>query len=372
MSASEAEGDPGAAARLRIDLAAIARNYARLRREAGGLAAGAAVKADAYGLGVARVAPALHAAGCRWFFVAQADEGVALRPLLPRDATIAVLSGAMEGDMAALRAHGLVPVLNDLGQVARWRDANRAGTALPAALHVDTGMARLGLPPAEVAVLADAPDRLDGVPLVLVMSHLACSDEPGHPMNAAQLARFRDTRARLPPAPSSLAASSGIFLGPPWHFDLLRPGAALYGVNPVPGRPSPVEPVVALAAPILQVRSIDARESVGYGAAFLAPAPARIATVSAGYADGLLRSLSNRTSVRIDRWTVPVVGRVSMDLITLDVTAVPDTVARPGVLVHLLDGARTVDDLARDAGTIGYEILTALGRRYRRHYAEAG
>ncbi len=373
MCPSEAAEATRAGAILTIDLGALADNYRRLRTELNGVACAAVVKADGYGLGMTQVAPALFRAGARTFFVAQLGEAIALRDALPEAAEIYVLNGLAAGPAAEFQARRIVPVLNTLGEVAAWQAAaGRAERALAAALHLDTGMSRLGLPPAEIGTLAAEPGRLEGIELTLVMSHLACADEPDHPLNAAQLAEFRAARARLPAAlstaPASFANSSGIFLGADYHFDLGRPGVALYGVNPTPGRPNPMAQVVRLQGKILQVREIDAPRSVGYGATHCAAGPTRVATVAVGYADGYPRSLSNHGSAWLGNQRVPVVGRVSMDLITLDVTgAAPDS-AHPGALVDLIGPQLGVDDVAAAAGTIGYEILTALGRRYHRIY----
>ncbi len=374
MCPSEAAGpDQAAAARagalLTIDLGAVADNYRRLCRQLGGVACAAVVKADAYGLGMAHVAAALHRAGARTFFVAQLGESIALRGLLGRECEIYVLNGVAAGPLAEFRAHGVHPVLNSLGEIEAWAAAARAaGAAWPAAVHVDTGMSRLGLPADELGILAAEHGRLEGIELRYVMSHLACADQPGHPLNAEQLARFRAARARLPPAPASFANSSGLFLGSEYHFDLGRPGVALYGVNPTPGHPTPMRQVVRLQGKILQVREIDAPQTVGYGATHRAAGPSRIATVALGYADGYLRSLSNRGSAWLGDQRVPVVGRVSMDLITLDVSGVPEAAARPGAFVDLIGPDLSADEVAAAAGTIGYEILTALGRRYHRVY----
>ncbi len=360
---------------LTIDLGAIQENYRRLCARLRGSACAAVVKADGYGLGAAQVGPALARAGARDFFVALPCEGEALREALaglepaPR---IFILSGFEAGLGADFQAAGLVPVLNSLGQIAAWRDHARAAEAvLPAAIHLDSGMSRLGLPPAELEVLAADPDRLDGLEPLLVMSHLACAEEAENPKNREQLALFQAARARLPALPASFANSSGIFLGPEFHFELARPGVALYGVNPTPGQPNPMAQVVRLQARILQVREIDAPTTVGYGAAFRAAGPTRIATVAAGYADGYLRSLSNRGSAYLAGNAAPVVGRISMDLITLDVTQVPAESLHPGALVDLIQPDDGLDRLAEEAGTIGYEILTSLGRRYRRVYRSA-
>ncbi len=374
MCPSEVAGPGGpeaarAGAILTIDLDALAENYRRLCRELGGVACAAVVKADAYGLGLARVAPALARAGVRCFFVAQLEEAMALRAMFPVEVEIFVLNGLGAGPAADFQAERVVPVLNSLGEIGAWAAAARAaGSALPAAVHVDTGMSRLGLPADELATLAADHTRLDGIELRGVMSHLACADRPAHPLNAEQLAAFEAARARLPGAPASLANSSGIFLGPAYHFDQARPGVALYGVNPTPDAPNPMRQVVRLQGKILQVREIDAPRSVGYGATHRAVGPSRIATVAAGYADGYLRSLSNRGTAWLGGQRIPVVGRVSMDLITLDVSGVARETAKPGAFVDLIGPELSVDAVAEAAGSIGYEILTSLGRRYHRVY----
>ncbi len=362
-------------ARLTIDLGAVQENYRRLCTRLTDTACAAVVKADGYGLGAAKIGPALAHAGARDFFVALPCEGLALREALagldppPR---IFVLSGFEAGLGPDFDAADMIPVLNSLGQIATWRDhAVAGGAALPAALHIDSGMSRLGLPPAELDLLAEEPNRLDGVAPLMVMSHLACSEEAENPMNREQLALFQVARARLPALPASFANSSGIFLGPEFHFDLARPGVALYGVNPTPGQPNPMVQVVRLQARILQVREIDAPTTVGYGAAFRAAGPTRIATVAAGYADGYFRSLSGRGTAFIGDIAAPVVGRISMDLITLDVTKVPPEKLHPGAAADLIAPGDGLDRLAQEAGTIGYEILTSLGRRYRRVYRSA-
>jgi alanine racemase len=358
-----------AGAVLEIDLAAIADNWRRLgARLKPGARAAAVVKADAYGLGMTQVAPALAAAGCSLFFVATLDEGMALRRVLPA-AEIAVFHGVLAGTTGEFARARLIPVLNDPGQIAAWRRQARSA-ALPAMIHVDTGMARLGLSPREVATLGAAPERLSGLALSAIISHLACADEPAHPLNAAQLAAFRTVLPLLSlrPTPASLAASSGIFLGPDYHFEIARPGVALYGVNPTPGAANPMAQVVWLKGKILQLRDVDRGVTVGYGAAHRMERPGRIATVAVGYADGWFRSSSHRGSAGIAGQRVPVVGRISMDLLTLDVTDIDPDLARPGAFVDLIDKQHDVDAVAAAAGTIGYEVLTALGRRYHRVY----
>jgi alanine racemase len=365
-----AEGRAGAI--LEIDLDAIAGNFRKLAERVGPhVRIAAVVKADAYGLGMEKVAPALARAGAKTFFVATLDEALALRELLPR-AQIAVLNGLVMGAPADFAKAALLPVLNDLGQIAAWQGyAARRGGA-PAMLHLDTGMARLGLSPKETQRLSNEPDRLAGFSLALTMSHLACASEASHPMNEAQLEAFRAALKRLPRAPASLAASSGMFLGSDFLFDMVRIGAALYGVNPTPGRPNPMQQVLRLKAKILQIRDVDRGESVGYGAAHRIEQPTRIATIAMGYADGWLRSSSHRGSAHIAGKPAPVVGQISMDLLTIDVTGHDPATLIPGSYVELLDERYGVDDAALAAQTIGYEILTSLGSRFHRVYRGGG
>ena len=358
-----------ATAILTVDLNALAGNWRLLATRAGAAECAAVVKADAYGVGASRAAPALAAAGCRTFFVATAEEGANLRHVLGPDPNILAMNGPTEAVAADLLAHGVMPVLNSLGQIEVWAAAARvAGTPLAAALHVDTGMNRLGLPPAEVAVLAREPQRLDGILVALVLSHFACADEPAHPKNQDQIVSFLRLKGALAAAPASLANSAGIFLGAHTHFDLVRPGAALYGINPTPAEANPMAQVVHLQGKILQVRQIDSPESVGYGADFLAESPRRIATVAVGYADGYHRSLGGRGAGMLNGFRVPLAGRVSMDLLTLDVTDAPPGHAEPGAWISLIGGGVSVDEVAAAAGTIGYEILTSLGQRIHRVY----
>jgi alanine racemase len=378
---------------LTVDFGAIAANWAMLRERAAPGAVAGVVKADGYGLGAGPVARALLAAGCRHFFVAQLEEGMALRAALGPGPMIAVLGGFAPG---ADEDAGLVPVLNGLADVAAHAaradvaaHAARADVAAhaarvdvaahaapggrPAILHLDTGMARLGLDVTELERLAAEPALLERLDLRFVMTHLACADEPGHPMNAAQAMRFSAARARLPgrgpSVPASFANSSGLFLGPAFASALSRPGCALYGINPTPGRPNPMRQVATLHAPILQIREIPAGTTVGYGASWTASRTSRIATVAAGYADGYLRGLSGRGTGILAGRPVALVGRVSMDLLTFDVTDEPD--AKPGDLIQLIGPGNTPDEVAARAGTIGYEILTSLGARYRREYIGA-
>ncbi|HZQ01065.1 MAG TPA: alanine racemase [Reyranella sp.] len=363
-----------AGAVLTIDLGAIAANWRGLRDagRAGGRPVDCAgvLKADAYGTGLAVVGPRLADEGCRHFFVAHIDEGIALRAVLPGH-PIYVLNGLLPGTDADFIEHGLTPVLNHLGQLNAWRAAaQRYDRPLDAVVHVDTGMHRLGFDIDEAQVLINERGRLRGLRLALIMSHLVASEEQSNPVNGEQLSRFRTFIKAMPGAPASLANSSGIFLGPDYHFDLLRPGAALYGINPLPGQDNPMLPVVTLHARILQTRRIDAFQTVGYGGAWRAARPSRVATIALGYADGYFRTLINRTHVHLAGHRVPVIGRISMDLVTIDVSDVPEALCQPGAGVEVLGPDMSADDLAEHARTNAYEVMTALGRRYARRYVE--
>lgn len=374
--------DFGDQAILSIDLDALVSNWRKLGSLAPQAECAAVVKADAYGLGAAQVGAALWRAGCRRFFVAHSTEAMALRAALPQEsmpATIHILHGPAAGAEAELAAANLTPVLSSPGQIAAWRDtARRLERRLPAALHIDTGMNRLGLSAAEAEAALDDPATFAGIELVFLMSHLACSDEPDHPLNAAQRDGFAAWRHRLPHLKASLANSAGIFLGTGFHHDILRPGIALYGSNPFPPEAGALHQiakmaeVVQLEGKILQVRSVDRGESVGYGAGYIVEKPSRIATVAVGYADGFSRALSARGSAvikgRRGHVQVPIAGRVSMDLITLDVSALGEQDCAPGMAVSLLGGGIDIDVQAAKGGTIAYELLTQLGRRYRRIY----
>ncbi|MBI1418453.1 MAG: alanine racemase [Limimaricola sp.] len=339
---------------LRTDLDAIVANWKALNRLSGQAEAGAVVKANGYGLGAVRVGEALASAGARKFFVAQPEEGKRLRQRLGPDPAIYVLSGHMDRDVNVLREADLVPMINSLDQLTRQFEAL---PGLPFGIQLDTGMNRLGLEWSEweavsAVVLEQNP--------VLVMSHLACADEADHPMNGYQLDMFRKMTDGIT-APRSLAATGGILLGPDYHFDVTRPGIGLYGGAPF----TEAQAVFTLDLPVIQVRDLDQGEVVGYGNTWQAQRPSRIATVGAGYADGIFRSLGGRLRLWAGSVPCPVVGRVSMDLLTVDVTdleEVPDALA-------LVGSHQGIDDLAAQAGTIGYEVLTALGLRYRRSFA---
>ncbi len=354
-------------ARLTVRLNAIAENYRTCQRIADAAGMSGVVKANAYGLGMAEAARTLLSAGCDTFFVARLEEGIALRPVVPKS-RIFVLEGARADVVPALVANDLIPVLNSLDEIDLWtRDAH----GRDAAIHIDTGMSRLGLPPDELAVLAKEQRRLVGLRLVLLMSHLACADDPQSPMNAQQLSRFRATLACLPPAPASLSSSGGILLGRDYHFDLVRPGIALYGGNPQSARPNVFAVAARLTARILQVRRVDKGDSVGYGATFRVGRPTTLATVAVGYADGLMRVLGNRGVGAIGGVNAPIVGRVSMDLATLDVTDVPERLLHAGADVEFFGDTISLDDIAAAAGTAPYEILTSVSARIPRRYEGA-
>ncbi|WIY24028.1 alanine racemase [Parasedimentitalea psychrophila] len=339
-------------AKLSINLDALATNWRNLDALSAGETA-AVVKANGYGLDTGRVGQALAKAGARNFFVAVAEEGVALRRALGPDLGISVFSGHMEGDARLLQEFNLTPMLNSVDQMLRHFET------LPGhsfGVQLDSGMNRLGMEPAEWAALREI--ALGQGP-VLVMSHLACADDPTHPMNALQLKVFRDMTEGVE-VPRSLSATGGILLGPDYHFDLCRPGIGLYG-----GRPyRDALPVVTLDLPVIQIRDVLPGESVGYGNGWIARRPSRIATVAAGYADGLIRAMGAGINAYAGENACPVVGRVSMDLITIDVTELTED---PEWL-SLITPHQTIDHLADAAGTIGYEILTSLGHRFARSY----
>ena len=362
---------------LTVDLAALRANWARLNQASGRAECAGVIKADAYGLGLAPIAKALTSEGCKTFFVATVDEGRAVREVQP-GATIYVLDGLLPGAEAYYAGFDLRPVLASLAEVRDWAAYCRArGRRMAAAVHIDTGLNRLGMPEGELDQLAASPDLLAAFENTLVVSHLACADHPDDPMNERQRLRFEQLRAKLPPAPASLANSGGTFLGAPYHFDLVRPGIALYGGRAHEGKSNPMQTVVRLAAKILQVREVGPGASIGYGATYKVQQPARIATIAVGYADGFLRALSVSTGEAgpigyIGDYPVPIVGRVSMDFITADVTSVPPELARRGAWVEVMGHRVTVDDLTDRAGTIGYELLSRLGQRVHRVYEGAG
>lgn len=365
-----------ATSRLTIDLDALVANWRLMAERSGTAKASAVVKADAYGTGLETSAKALADAGCSTFFVAIPEEAVRLRGALP-DAKIFVLSGVFDAasaeTMADIRA---IPVLNSLPQIDIW---SRVAAHLPCAIHVDTGMNRLGLSVDEALAFGErnAVDHI--VHPVLLMSHLACADDPAHPLNRQQLQSFQRVRAAFPGVESSLANSAGIFLGPDYHFDLTRPGIALYGGAAVNGVTNPMRPVVKAEARILQVRHAKAGEAVSYGASVMLAHDTVIAVAGCGYADGYHRAGSGSgVPLRAAQpmgaqgflagHRVPVIGRITMDLTLYDVTGVPEQSLDDAVWIELFGPNIALDDAAAAAGTISYELLTSLGSRYHRSY----
>jgi alanine racemase len=324
------------------------------------------VKADAYGCGLPTVTASLAAAGCKTFFVATLAEARAARAAA-KTATIYVLDGCFVGAAPAFAETNVRPVIGDLAELAEW-DAfcKQSGWLGGAAIHIDTGMNRLGLSIAEAQALLPRIQS-GGHGFTLVMSHLACAELLDHPMNARQVRAFQDIALAYAGIPASLSNSSGVFLGPQFQFDLMRPGAALYGINPTPEADNPMQPVINLKARIVQVRDVDAGASVGYGATWTARRASRIAVVAAGYADGYLRAATGAEVVVAGR-RCPLVGRISMDLLAVDVTELPANAVRRGHMATLIGDGISVDELARHFGTIGYEVLTSIGKRFARVY----
>lgn len=354
---------------LGVDLDAVAHNYLLLSgKMKTGADCGAVVKADAYGLGAPEIARALYARNCRHFFVATFDEGLLLRRALPKDALLYILHGPHGAEGADFISNDLIPVLNTLDDIAYWSQQgqrpSKQGQRPKALLHLDTGMNRLGLTEKEAHVAAEK-DLLTALDLRYVLSHLACADDPAHPKNREQLDLFKKLAAAFgKPLRLSLANSGGIFLGEDYHFDLARPGAALYGLNPGPG-PNPMRNVVTLKARILQQREITQKGTVGYGASRAVEPPAKLAAINIGYADGYLRHFSDHGTVVINGEKCPVAGRVSMDLIVADITHLKTP---PGDWAEIIGPAHPADAAAAEAGTIGYEILTSLGKACKRTY----
>jgi alanine racemase len=358
---------------LTIDLAAIETNWRILSRITGATECSAVVKADAYGCGLEPVAARLAKAGCKTFFVTDLAEARRVR-MVARDAVVYVLNGILPNTAPAFAKTNVRPVINSLAELAEW-EAFVACTHWRggAALHVDTGMNRLGLSPDEATEVA-ARLRSTNHGLALMMSHLACADTPEHPMNERQIRSFRELRGLFPGVPASLANSSGIYLSNgATHWDLVRPGVALFGGNPTPGQSNPMHAVVELKAHVVQTRSVQSGDAVGYGATFVAPRPTRVAVVAIGYADGLMRSAAigkNKAAalVTFAGKRCPILGQVSMDLFAVDVTDLPEGGPCRGDLVTLIGGDLGVDEVAASFGTISYEVLTSLGRRHHRQY----
>ncbi|WP_421694454.1 alanine racemase [Aestuariivirga sp.] len=362
-----------AGAVLTIDLVALKQNWQTLKARAGTAECGAAVKGNAYGLGIAPVAQALWEAGCRSFFVARPKEGEELRAILP-EATIYVLDGLFAGQAEFYAKLDLCPALISSAEAREWAAFGRAyGRKLPCAIHVDTGINRLGFSAPEFEALLEDRFTMEGLNISLLMSHLACADDAPHPMNQRQGEAFAAIRSRLPGIAASLANSSGIFLGKGFTHDLVRPGIALYGGNPTPGEPNPMQAVALLEGTVLQLRDVAAGESVGYGATWTAARPSRIAILGAGYKDGVPRALSSRAAdgpaqVFIAGRRCPVIGRISMDMMGVDVTDLAAGTVTRGTRGEILGRHIMIDEAAAWAGTISYELLTRLGSRSARLY----
>lgn len=349
---------------LEVNLGALVRNYALLASRHIARRCAAVVKANAYGLGVERIAPALSEAGCHEFFVATLEEGIELRKILAETAehpaTIYVFHGARKGQAKEFAEHSLIPVLNDLGQWDAW------DCETPCALHVDTGMNRLGVTVAEAKTLQPATRNVE-----LILSHLACANEPKNPKNREQLAAFTAVRKHFSETPASLANSSGIFLGADYHFELLRPGCSLYGISPNTEQANPMESVATLTAPVLQIRNVDTPQTVGYSALGKVAAGTTLATVELGYADGFHRRLTGNAYGYAHGVRLPVIGRVSMDMVSVDITPLPERLRTPDLRITFIGKEQPVDVLATAADTIGYEIFTGLGKRVKRVYKQS-
>lgn len=358
-----------AGAILTVDLDALVANWRSLAARARAAESGAVVKADAYGCGISEVVPALARAGCRIFFVAHVGEGIRARAAAP-EAAIYVLNGLLPGTAEAFALHRLRPVLGSMPEIAEWAAFCREAGRLPAALHVDTGMNRLGLPPDEARALAGDP-LLDEFEPALLMSHLVAAEDPADPVTERQAALFAELAALFPGVPASLANSSGHFVEAVGGHAVARPGYALYGGNPDPGSPNPMRPVVTLEARIVQVRDVEAGARAGYNGRWVAPGPRRLATLSIGYADGYPRGASGRGAALLGDVLCPIAGTVSMDLVILDATDAPADLVRRGAAATMIGGVLDIDEVGRRAGTIGYEILTRLGGRYARRYRGA-
>ena len=339
---------------LRVNLDKIASNYSYLR-SLGNKNCAAVVKANAYGLGVKQVAKTLFTNNCTEFFVATLAEGIELREILPT-ANIFVFHGVRQSEVAEFLHHSLMPVLNDLAQVEIWSEAGKY------ALHFDTGMCRLGLEFSDIKNLRISPN------LQLIMSHLACANEPQNQKNAEQLELFRKITQYFPNIPASFANSSGVFLGQDYHFDLLRPGCSLYGISPNTTLPNPMQNVVTLSAPVLQYRRIEKDQTVGYGASAIIKKGSILATVEIGYADGFLRTLGNKINGYVKNIKTPLIGRVSMDMVSVDVTNVPEYLLSNNLRIEFINDIQPVDFIAETAQTIGYEIFTRIGSRVKRVY----
>ena len=354
--------------KLVIDLKALRENYQKIAEFVHPATVSAVVKANAYGLGVQKVAEQLFSIGCKSFFVANLEEAIELRKILP-NSEIHILNGLYKGWGELLLEYNLKPVLNNFEQMDLWlKMAKLVDKPLPADIHVDTGMSRLGFLYEEIDELATKLTNNKLIKTDIILSHLACSSDPKHPANAAQFIKFNKLTNMFNPKRFSLSASSGIFLGKSYHFDLVRPGVAIYGGNPTPNLPNPMKQVIQLQGSIVQTSRISKGQTVGYGATFKANAPKDVATISIGYSHGVMRSLSNTGRVWIKGFEAPILGRISMDLITVDISKIPSELTSIGTCVNLFGANQTVDQVAKEAGTIDYEVLTGLGQTFNREY----
>jgi alanine racemase len=359
---------------LTIDLAAIQSNWLKLQTIGVGANVAGVIKANAYALGANQVGNALYVVGCREFFFASINEALAARAFLPSDAVIYVLGGVATGDERILIESNLIPVLCSISSIDKWAKANIAlGSNASSAIKINTGMTRFGLDVREFEALCNNEKLLRAINPVLLMSHLACADDRDHPLNLLQRRIFSNCARLLQPLfPKlrfSLANSSGIFLGDKWHFDLLRPGAALYGINPVPNNPNPMLPVVRLSLPVVQVRRLDAEAAIGYGSSVTLCEGARVAVVAGGYADGLHRTVGLQPEGYLNGQLVRSVGRMSMDSTMFDISALnlpSDQLL--GQQVDVINSAFSLEYLSKKNTSLGYEILTSLGARYQREY----
>ncbi|WP_444891422.1 alanine racemase [Microbulbifer sp. DLAB2-AA] len=362
---------------LSINLQSIADNYLDLtKRLAAGTRCGAVVKADAYGLGMNQVVPALYRQGCRDFFVATQTEGERLRKELGDNVRIVILTGVRTGAELECARAGLMPTLFTLEQLRNWVDISVSeGIKAPCAVKIDSGMTRLGMSPEEFDLLLRDSQLLRSADIRILLSHLACADEPQHPQNNIQLRSFKAAGERLralcPEVQLSLANSSGIFLGEEYHFDIARPGSALYGVNPIPGTTNPMRSAVALSLPIVQKRFVSREQWVGYGATQQIAAGSWLAVARGGYADGIIRAQGGRGCGWAYGRQLPIIGRISMDSTTFDISALSQEERESLQSIEILNKDLTVDEVAEYAGTIGYEVLTSLGHRYFRRYIKS-
>lgn len=355
---------------LEVDLSKIRNNYKILDEICKTATVSAVVKANSYGLGADKIAPALSLEGCKDFFVTTINEAISLREVV-KDGNIFVLNGLFDNDVEQFQEYNLIPVINHLEQLSILKQlALKSQKKQPCILHINTGMNRLAMPMREADHLIDNLSLLEGIDIKYVMSHLASSEEKENPYNKEQLDKFKGYLQYFPKTKASLANSSGVFLGNEYHFDLVRPGFALYGGNPTPNKPNPMKNPVKLTAQIIQLQNLSHNNYIGYNSTFLSNRNSVIATLPFGYADGYSRNLSNKGEVFIDGHSAPVVGRVSMDLVTIDVTDIPANKIFLGAEVEIIGDNCTADKIASMSGTIGYEILTRLGNRYKRVYTE--